>query len=328
MADAFPEVTVGEALRARGIAGLFQVAAGAHGLERPIRRRECQRVGVALTGYTEHVDPGRVQVIGNAESGFLATLEPAARLDLLAKLVRADFPAVVVTAGHAAPPELVTLCDAAGVVLLTTALISAEAVARLDELLGRRLAPRTLRHGTLVDVYGIGVLLLGKSGIGKSEVALELVESGHRLVADDVVVLSQEGPDLLIGSGEELARHHMDIRGLGIINVKELFGAAAVRDRKRVELAVELVEWNDDTDLELLGIEDRHLDIVGVEVPHLRIPVRPGRSLKIIVEVAARNRLLRAQGTHPAREFRDRLQRRLSQDLESEPPQRVEADRE
>ncbi len=334
MGDTLPEVTVGEVLRTRGIAGLFVVHSGDAGLGRPVRKPACQRLGVALTGYTDHVDPERIQIAGNAESGYLGTLSPGHRHELLARLLETGFAAVVVTSGHAPPPELRPLCDAHRVALVTTALSSAEAVARLDELLHRRLAPRETRHGTLVDVYGIGVLLLGKSGIGKSEVALELVESGHRLVADDAVVLAREAPDMLIGSGEELARHHIDIRGLGILNVRDLFGAAAVRERKRVELVAELAEWSaGDEGFDLLGIDDRRIELVGVPLAHVRIPVRPGRSLKVIIEVAARNLLLMSQGTHAARAFSERLNQRLTRarpmlDATAGTPATPEADRE
>lgn len=321
MGDAYPEVTVGEVLRARGIADEFRIVAGANDLDRAVRSRSVQRLGVALTGYVEHVDRDRIQIAGNAESGYLATLTPSDRLQLLASVVRAGFPAVVVTSGRPPPPELVELCNIHHVVLITTAVSTAEAVVRLDEYLHRRLAPRESRHGTMVDVYGVGVLLLGKSSIGKSEVALELVEAGHRLVADDVVLLGQEAPGVLVATGEPLARHLMDIRGLGIINVRELFGAAAVRERKRVELAVELVDWTEEADVDLLGLDTRRMELAGVQVPHLRIPVRPGRSLKVIVEVAARNQLLIAQGTHAARAFSDRLNRRLAGDpADPEPP--------
>jgi HPr kinase/phosphorylase len=172
-------------------------------------------------------------------------------------------------------------------------------------------------HAVLVDVFGVGVLILGKSGIGKSEVGLELVAAGHRLVSDDVVILEQESATVVVGFGPDLTKFHMEIRGLGILNIKDLFGAASVRERKRVELICELVEWDPEADYDRVGLDTRRKDLAGVPVVHLTLPVRPGRSLKLIIEVAARDRLLKAQGTHSAQAFAARLDTMLKN---GEPP--------
>lgn len=301
-------VSIGELMGHLGAGGAFRlVAGGTAALGRVVGQPTVQRVGVALTGYTEHLVHDRLQMIGRSEGSYLDDAPDALCRERLAALLAVEFPGLVMTAGLAPPPALVELCDAAGVALIVTDLESTEATEHLQAALARWLAPRETRHAVLVDVYGVGVLLIGKSGIGKSEVGLELVAHGHRLVADDLVILQQHSPQTVVGYSPELTRHHMEIRGLGIINVKDLFGAAAVRDRKRVELVVELVEWAADGDYERLGLETRHMALAEVPVQHVRLPVRPGRSLTLIIEVAARNRLLQAQGTHSARAFAARL---------------------
>ena len=181
--------------------------------------------------------------------------------------------------------------------------------ARLEEML----APRAAIHGVLVDVYGVGLLLIGRSGVGKSEAALDLVLRGHRLVADDIVEIRKRQPDIIIGASSELIKHHMEIRGLGILNIKDLFGISAVRDSKRVELVIELSDWNEDEEYDRLGVEERRYALLDVALPMLRIPIRPGRNIASIIEVAARNQLLKQQGKHSARDFQDRITRALDE---------------
>jgi HPr kinase/phosphorylase len=197
--------------------------------------------------------------------------------------------------------------------LLSTPLMSSVFINRVTKFLEFRLAPSTTVHGVLIDVLGVGVLLLGKSGIGKSEAALDLVMRGHRLVADDIVDIRRRPPDIVFGSGSDIIKHHMEIRGLGIINIKDLFGIAAVRDTKKIELVVELVEWSPDEEYDRLGVEDLTYTILDVTIPQLRIPVRPGRNMTSIIEVAARNQLLKIQGHHSAREFQDRLNKAIAE---------------
>ncbi len=301
-------VTVGELMSHLGAEGTFRlVAGGLPALGRVVAQPTVQRVGVSLTGYTEHLVHDRLQLIGRSEGSYLDGAPSAVLAERLEALIGADFPGLVMTAGRTPPPRLVELCDAAGVALILTDLESTEATARLHAALARWLAPRDARHAVLVEVFGVGMLLVGKSGIGKSELGLELVARGHRLVADDLVILQQTAADAVDGHSPELTRHLMEIRGLGIINIKDLFGAAAVVDRTRVELVVELVDWRPDVAYERLGLDTRHMALAEVPVQHITLPVRPGRSLSLIIEVAARNRLLQAQGTHSARAFADRL---------------------
>ncbi len=305
------EVTVGELLNALGQRVEYHCVAGPQGLMRTIGQRTIQRLGVALTGYTEHLVADRVQLLGRSESGYLDSIGPVQRARVLEQVVKVGFPALVVTADRAPSDELVDLANHYGFALLTTDEESVTATEHINNFLTLRLAPQESLHGVLVDVYGVGVLLTGKSGIGKSELGLELVASGHRLVADDMVRLAQASPKVVIGASPELTRHHMEIRGLGILNIKDLFGAAAVRERKRVELVAELVEWESGADYDRLGLDTRYIKLSDVNVRHVVLPVRPGRSLKLILEVAARNQLLQSQGTHSARAFADRLGRVL-----------------
>ncbi len=174
------------------------------------------------------------------------------------------------------------------------------------------LTAQTSMHGVLLDVFGVGILLLGKSGIGKSEIALDLVMRGHRLVADDIVDVRRRATDSVVGAGSDIIKHHMEIRGLGIINIKDLFGVASIRDRKKIEIVLELVEWDPNVEYDRLGVEDRKFRILDVEIPMLIVPVRPGRNMTTIVEVAARNHLLKQQGHHSAREFQDKLNRAIA----------------
>lgn len=301
------DVTVGEILAMPTIAEAFTVHGGAPALARHVRQRTVQRLGVALTGFTEHLEHDRVQLMGRSEHGFLETLAPEERSALLGRIVGVGFPALVLSCGLSVPAELLELVAHHEFVLVGTHLESPAALERLNEVLTQHLSPRESVHGVLVDVFGVGVLLTGKSGVGKSEVALELISHGHRLVGDDVILVHQEQPGLVIGTNPELTRYHMEIRGLGIINIRDLFGAASVRERKRVELVIELVEWEVDGEYDRLGLDTHYQTLAGVPVAHIRLPVRPGRSLRLIVEVAARNRLLQAQGTHSARAFAARL---------------------
>lgn len=289
------------------------IVAGRAGIARRITVPRIQKPGLALTGFTEQLHPERVQVLGKAEIGYLAAQTEATRRTGLDNLIALNPACLVITRGLAAPPHLVTICEERGVALLTTPLSSSLFVERITKYLEQELAAATSVHGVLMDVLGVGILLLGKSGIGKSEAALDLVMRGHRLVADDIVDVKLRPPDTIFGSGSEIIKHHMEIRGLGIINIKDLFGVAAVRDTKKIELVMELVEWTDGEEYERLGVDDDRYSLLGIDVPHVRVPVRPGRSISSIIEVAARNQLLKFQGHFSARDFQDRLNRAIAE---------------
>ena len=319
-----PGVRVGELLDALRVYSTYRLVAGAKALSRDIHHPTIQRVGVGLTGYVEHLDDDRVQMLGRSEVGYLWSRATDERTAVLTVLLDVGFPAIVITADGRIPPELRAGATARGCALIATTDVSTVATTRINAALHEQLTPRSSQHGVLVDVFGVGVLLLGKSGIGKSEVGLELVADGHRLVSDDIVLLEQESAHVVMGSSPELTRHHMEIRGLGILNIRDLFGAAAVRTRKRVELVCELEDWNNDTEYERLGLDERTIDLAGVPVAHLVVPVRPGRSLKRILEVAARDRLLKGQGTHSAQAFAARLRAKLKSKRPSVEPTRVD----
>ncbi|MFZ5439307.1 MAG: HPr(Ser) kinase/phosphatase [Myxococcota bacterium] len=279
---------------------------GQEGLERAISSSRIQKPGLALTGFTEHLHPERVQVFGNTEISYLRTLTEEQQTAVLAKMFDARLACVVVTKGLEIPRPLQDGCRRTRLALMRTPLISSAFISQVQAFLEEALTATGSLHGVLIDVFGVGVLLLGKSGIGKSEIALDLIMRGHRLVADDIVNLTRKAGDVY-GHGNDLIQHHMEIRGLGILNIKDLFGVAAVRDRKKIELIIELVEWAPGQEYDRLGLDEKSMSLVGVEAPLSVVPVRPGRNMTTIVEVAARNHLLKLRGHHSAQEFAERL---------------------
>ncbi len=284
---------------------------GVHGLNRQITSSRIQKPGLALTGFTEHLHPERVQVFGNTEISYLRTLLAEKQRQVLGQVVTANLACVVVTKNLEVPAALVEACRAAELCLMRTPLLSSTFIQHVQSFLEEALTASTSLHGVLVDVFGVGILILGKSGIGKSEIALDLVMRGHRLVADDVVEVMRKKERAIFGTGGALIRHHMEIRGLGIINIKDLFGVASVRDRKKIELVMELVEWEPNKEYDRLGVDESRFPILDVPVPMASVPVRPGRNMTTIIEVAARNHLLKLQGHHSAREFAEKLSRAL-----------------
>jgi len=296
------------------------LVSGAEGLDNLINRPRIQKPGLALAGFLEYIHSGRVQILGKSEVTFLNERPEVERTRIVAQLCRQGVSCFVLTSSLEPPAELVDECDRHRVPLLRTDLPSSFTIDRLTRYLEDRLAPRAVLHGVLLDIYGLGVLLLGDSGVGKSECALDLVVRGHRLVSDDVVELKRRG-DSLVGTGPELTRYHMELRGLGIINVKDLFGVAAVRMTKFVEYVISLDPWKAGKRYDRLGLDERGYDILGIDLPYVEMPVGPGRNLSVLIEVAARNHLLKLKGYHPARELARRLGQRLS-------PNRLEADEE
>src|SRR3954470_21548973 len=262
------------------------LVAGKDGLHRIISSSRIQKPGLALTGFTEHLHPERMQVFGNTEVSYLRTLTEAQQRDVLKKLFESELACVVVTKDLEVPTALIEGCEKAKLALMKTTLSSSAYISQVQAFLEEALTSTGTLHGVLVDVYGVGVLLMGKSGIGKSEIALDLVMHGHRLVADDVVNVVRRKEGHVTGHGTEIIRHHMEIRGLGIINIKDLFGVASVREAKKIELVVELVEWEGRKEYDRLGMDMGQLNIVGVDVPHAVVPVRPGRNMTTIIEVA------------------------------------------
>lgn len=288
-----------------------EVLAGTAGLQRRITNAHPQKTGLALSGFDAAVRGGRVLIFGDSEIRYLESLTVEAREAALRRLFGHDLPAILITQGFDPPVELSRAADRTSVPLLRTPVATPDAMSRLGAVLDNFLAPRTTVHGVLMDILGLGVLVIGESGIGKSECALDLVVRGHRLVADDAVELKCRAESFVLGSCPELTRHHMEIRGLGLINVQELFGVASTRTSKRVELVVQLERWEPGREYDRLGVDDVRYDVLGVPIPMIRMPVAPGRNVAILVEVAARHQLLRAHGNHAARKLLDRLNRDL-----------------
>jgi HPr kinase/phosphorylase len=288
------------------------VMAGRQGLSRRISSTRIQKPGLVLAGFTEYLHKERLQIFGNTEVTYLRTLAPQRIAEVSQAFFAQDIAALAITKGLEVPRELTDAAEAAGVPVLSTAHLSSTFIENVQAYLAEALTASTSMHGVLLDVFGVGILLLGKSGIGKSEIALDLVMRGHRLVADDIVDIKRKTPESVYGAGSEIIKHHMEIRGLGIINIKDLFGVAAIRDRKKIEIVMELVEWDPGVEYDRLGVEEKLFRILDVEVPLLVVPVRPGRNMTTIIEVAARNHLLKLQGHHSAREFQERLNRAIA----------------
>jgi HPr kinase/phosphorylase len=295
-----------------------ELLAGSAGLDRRVTNPYPQKTGLALSGFDAAVRGGRVLVFGESEIRYLESLTAEARDATLARLYSHDIPAVLITQGFDPPIALAAVAERIAVPLLRTPNGTPHAMSRLGSVLDNLLAPRTTIHGVLMDILGLGVLVIGESGIGKSECALDLVVRGHRLVADDTVEVRRRGEAVVIGTCPELTRHHMEVRGLGVINIRDLYGVASTRTSKLVELVVQLERWDASREYDRLGLDENVYNLLGLKVPLIRMPVAPGRNLAILVEVAARNHLLRTRGLNAAKELASRLEQRL-RDEDSDP---------
>jgi HPr kinase/phosphorylase len=276
-------------------------------LGRKVESSTVSSPGLVLAGFTERFPTGRLQVLGETEVRFLYAQTPDALQDKLQAFLWLDPPALIITKHLDPPPLLIQLAAERRIPVLQSQLKTSELYRRLQPYLEERFAPTTTLHGSLADVYGVGLLFVGRSGIGKSECVLDLVERGHRLVADDVVIITRRGLDVLIGRGHELQSHHMEIRGIGIVDIRTLFGIRAIRQQKRLEVVVQLVDWNPDVQFERTGLETEEVDILGVKLPKVVIPLNAGKNITVISEVVAMNHLLKYSGVHSARLFNDRL---------------------
>lgn len=306
---------------ARGLLGepaldlSLSLMAGQGGLDRAIAHTRIQKSGLALAGHFHGIVPTRIQILGQTEQSFLDSLDGAERIERMTAFFDLGLSCVVLTGhlGHSAR-EIGTCAERAATPLLHSAERSSVTITRLHALLDEKLAPRQRLHGVLIDVFGVGLLLMGPSGVGKSECALDLVMRGHRLVADDVVECDFRPPGMIFGQPAKLLRHHLEVRGLGILNIKDLFGVTAIRERKRIDVVVRLVdEASQELEADRLGLEERFHDILGVSIPELIVPVRPGRDMASILEVAARNELLKNAGHHAARELFGVIERQIQQ---------------
>jgi len=292
----------------------LEALTGDVGLDRSVPDPEVASPGLALAGYTGRFAPQRLHVLGETEIMYLSSLPASERHRLLSNLFSFDLPCLFVTKGLEVPSELLELAREKGVPILRSRLKTAEFYRRIKPLVEEAFAPRTTLHGSLADVYGVGLLFVGRSGIGKSECVLDLVERGHRLVADDVVQVTRRGTDILIGRGHELAGHHMEIRGIGLIDVQSLFGIRAVRQQKRIEVVVQLEDWETARDTtERTGLAHQTTEVLGVPIPKVVVPLNPGKNITVVSEVVAMMHLLRYAGVDVAATFNDRLIKRMKE---------------
>lgn len=281
----------------------FTLVAGKDGIHREILSNDISRPGFEMTGFFEYYRKERIQIIGKTEMNYFLRLSPEDQADRAERLCTDVTPGIIVSNGMEIPEVLIDAANEAGVPILLSSRSTDRVIVRITNYLGAIYAPTTAVHGVLVDIYGVGVLIMGKSGIGKSEIALELVKRGHRLVADDSVEIRQEDYDTLVGKAPALIKHLLEIRGLGILNVMTLFGAGAVIHEKRISYVVQLELWDDNKQYERLGIDEETMEIMNVTLPKATIPVRPGRNLAVIIEVAAMNYRLRRMGVNAAENF-------------------------
>jgi HPr kinase/phosphorylase len=275
---------------------------------REITVSDIHRPGMALMGFVENFLPERIQILAQTELTYLATLAPAGVRDAIDRLFQFEMPLIVVCKGLDVPPYLIERANECMVPMLRTSCSTTPFIHSITSYLDHMFAPASTVHGSLVDVYGVGMLFTGRSAIGKSETALDLVERGHRLVADDVVTIARRHGDLLIGTGNQLLRHHMEIRGLGIIDVQAIFGIRSIRLQKRVEVEVNLREWSAEEDYERVGLDERHTEYLGVSIPLVQVPITPGKNITVIAEVIALNYLVKVTGGYsPAERLNQHL---------------------
>jgi HPr kinase/phosphorylase len=289
----------------------LEALTGETGLDQPLPVPDVASPGLVLAGYIGRFVPNRLHVLGETEISYLESLPEAARRASLEAFFSYAPPCVFITKGQAPPEPLLALAGERGIPVLRTAHKTGEFYRRLKPILEEAFAPRTTVHGSLADVYGVGLLFTGRSGIGKSECVLDLVERGHRLVADDVVIVTRRGTDLLLGQGHEMAAHHMEIRGVGLIDIPALFGIRSVRQQKRIEVVVDLVDWDKAMDADRTGLLRQEARILDVTLPKVVVPLNPGKNLTVISEVVAMNHLLRMTGVDSAAAFNERLIRRM-----------------
>jgi HPr kinase/phosphorylase len=306
-----PRLTVGQLYeRLQGPLELEQIGAPVP-LDRPVTSPEASSPGLVLSGYFNRFPHERIQVFGETEITYLDSLAADTRRRTLETYFAHELPCVFVTKAQEPPPPFLALAGDAGVPVLRSRLKTAEFYRVLKPFLADAFAPQVTLHGSLADVFGVGLFFTGQSGIGKSECVLDLVERGHRLVADDLVIVTRRGNDVLIGRGHELQRHYMEIRGIGLVDIPSIFGIRAVRQQKRIEVVVHLEEWNQDAIVDRTGLDTETKDILGVDLPKIRVPLNPGKNITVIAEVIALNHLLRYSGVNPAEAFNQRLIARM-----------------
>lgn len=285
----------------------LKLVAGQKGMKRSIRVPEAHRPGLSLSGYIKNHAHRRILVFGRVEIEYLRDLDSPTRIERLQQILMNSTPAIIVARRLLPPKELYSICQSKGIPLFRSAMSTMNLLSKLTVLLTEEFSPSMTCHGTLVEVFGVGVLIKGDSSVGKSEAALGLIERGHRLISDDIVKVKKREGSYLEGFGAELTRHHMEIRGIGIINVAHLYGAVCVRDNKSIDILVKLEIWDDQHFYDRVGLVENYSDILGVKVPYHVLPVKPGRDVVLLLETIALNHRLKAMGYNSAKEFNIKL---------------------
>lgn len=306
-------ITVGFLYEATKDRFKLELLNGQNGFANEIKDRNLHRPGLALAGYVGLFTYDRVQIMGNTEIRYLNSLEPEQRRSAFTTLLEFQIPCIVLTNGNLLDEDLLSAAGGKAIPVFATEFSTTKFSYFLADFLDDQFAPQVVVHGSLVDVYGVGVLLVGRSGIGKSEIALDLVERGHRLVADDVVMITRKGEGILIGAGTDLVKHFMEVRGLGLIDVRSMFGIRAIRYQKRVEIIVELEDWRENEEYTRTGLDDSEFSILDVDIPLVRLPIFPGKNVTVITEVISLNYLLRHYGYDAAKVLAKRLEGMIEQ---------------
>lgn len=305
-------VTVSRLLQERGKQLDLKLVAGASGIDRDIGISDLNRPGLAFAGFLDVYSHDRIQILGNTEISYLESLAPEERHQRIDCAMRFELPCIVVTSSNDVPVEMLKLANERSIPVMTTTLQTTRFWSLLTFYLEREFAPTQTIHGVMMDVFGIGVLIMGSAGAGKSECGLELIERGHRLIADDVVIVKRLGKNIVMASAASNVAHHMEVRGLGIVDVELLFGAGSVREEKRVSLIVRLERWTKETTVDRLGMDEHYFDLLGVDTREFTIPVEPGRNISILVEVACLQHRINMQGRNPAKELNERLIKQMA----------------
>lgn len=285
----------------------LEVIAGLKGLSRKIYNAKIQKLGLVITGHMVYLHPHRIQILGNTEISYLRSMDEARSKEIAVELCTYDVVCFIVTRNLKVPEYLLAECESKGIPLLRTKLVTSVFIERVTKWLEEKLAPSTNVHGVLMNILGVGVLIIGRPGIGKSESALELIMRGHTFVVDDMVYVKKMGPIELHGESPEMIRNLLEIRGIGIVDIRHLFGVSSVRDRKKIDLVVELLDWDDRVECERLGLKEEKYRLLGIDLPLVKIPVSLGRNMSAIIELACRNQILKRQGVHTAMELEEKL---------------------
>lgn len=278
---------------------------------RKITEPDLHRPGLAMTGFVDVFTYQRIQIVGNTETEYLKKMSSAQRKKALSVVLSFEIPCFIITENNDLPKEFFESATENKISIFKTSFKTTKLMHLLSDYMDNRFAPSITVHGSLVDVYGIGLMFTGRSGIGKSEIALDLVERGHRLVTDDIVQIARKAEGVLIGFASEMLQHHMEIRGVGIVDVRSIFGIRSIRMQKRIEVEIQLEEWNDDENYERIGIDETVTEILDVKLPVVRLPIFPGKNVTVIAEVIALHQLLKVNGYNPAKEFNERLIQRM-----------------